>query len=125
DRTKFLPYVAPSGETMPTMRALRSRRMVAEDANITYERLIAKKHSTRMELADKVLPDLLKAANGATEAARVLDKWDRPTDVQTRRGALSSGTGTPMSTVAAPCCSRCLRTDIFRRRAEASRRSCG
>ncbi|HEU5258183.1 MAG TPA: penicillin acylase family protein, partial [Vicinamibacterales bacterium] len=62
DRTKFSPYVAPSGETMPTMRALRSRRMVAEDAKISYEQLIAKKHSTRMELADRVLPDLLKAA---------------------------------------------------------------
>ena len=88
DRTKFLPYVAPSGETMPTMRALRSRRMVAEDDKISYEQLIAKKHSTRMELADRVLPDLLKAANGATEAARVLEKWDRLTDADSRGAVL-------------------------------------
>jgi acyl-homoserine-lactone acylase len=88
DRTKFSPYVAPSGETMPTMRALRSRRMVAEDDKISYEQLIAKKHSTRMELADRVLPDLLKAANGATEAARVLDKWDRMTDADSRGAVL-------------------------------------
>jgi acyl-homoserine-lactone acylase len=45
------------------------------------------KHSTRMELADKVLPDLLKAAAG-TEAGRVLEKWDRQTDVDSRGGVL-------------------------------------
>ena len=50
--------------------------------------LIAKKHSTRMELADRVLPDLLKAANGGTEAAKVLEKWDRLTDVDSRGGVL-------------------------------------
>ena len=88
DRTKYAPYVAPSGETMPTMRALRSRRMIAEDTKISYEQLISKKHSTRMELADRVLPDLLKAANGGTEAARVLDKWDRMTDADSRGAVL-------------------------------------
>ena len=88
DRRKFEPYVAPSGETMPTMRALRSRRMVAEDDKISYDQLIAKKHSTRMELADRVLPDLLKAANGGTEAARVLEKWDRMTDADSRGAVL-------------------------------------
>ena len=30
--------------------------MITEDAKISYEQLIAKKHSTRMELADRVLP---------------------------------------------------------------------
>jgi acyl-homoserine-lactone acylase len=88
DRTKYAPYVAPSGETLPTMRTLRSRRMITEDAKISYEQLIAKKHSTRMELADRVLPDLLKAANGATEAARVLEKWDRMTDADSRGAVL-------------------------------------
>jgi len=88
DRTKYAPYVAPSGETQPTMRALRSRRMITEDEKISYEQLIAKKHSTRMELADRVLPDLLKAANGGTEAARVLEKWDRMTDADSRGAVL-------------------------------------
>ena len=32
--------------------------MVSEDAKVSYEQLIAKKHSTRMELADKVMPEL-------------------------------------------------------------------
>ena len=70
------------------MRTLRSLRMITEDPKISYEQLLAKKHSTRMELADKVLPDLLKAANGASEAARVLEKWDRQTDVDSRGGVL-------------------------------------
>ena len=88
DRTKYAPYLAPSGETLPQMRTLRSRRMITEDAKISYEQLIAKKHSTRVELADRVLPDLLKAANGGTEAARILEKWDRMTDADSRGAVL-------------------------------------
>ena len=61
--------------------------MITEGPRITYEQLIAKKHSTRMELADRVLPDLLKAA-GETEAGRVLANWDRQTDVDSRGAVL-------------------------------------
>ena len=88
DRSKYAPYLAPSGETLPTMRTLRSRRMITEDDKISYEQLITKKHSTRMELADRVLPDLLQVANGATEAARVLEKWDRMTEADSRGAVL-------------------------------------
>src|SRR5258705_2675595 len=88
DRTKYAPFVAPSGEAMPTMRTLRSRRMITEDAKISYEQLIAKKHSTRMELACRVLRDRLKAADGGTEAARILEKWDRMTDADSRGAVL-------------------------------------
>ena len=87
DRTKYPAYVAPTGESLPQMRTLRSLRMITEGPKITYEQLIAKKHSTRMELADKVLPDLLKAAAG-TEAATVLAKWDRLTEVDSRGAVL-------------------------------------
>ena len=62
--------------------------MITEDQKVTYEQLIAKKHSTRMELADKVLPDLLKAAGGRTEAARVLEKWDHLADTDSRGAVL-------------------------------------
>ena len=41
-----------------------------------------------MELADRVLPDLLKAAKGGTEAARVLEKWDHLTEVDSRGAVL-------------------------------------
>lgn len=94
DRTKYAPYVAPTGESLPQMRTLRSLRMITEDSKITYEQLIAKKHSTRMELADKVLPDLLDAARGpsvpigARAAAAVLERWDRGTDGDSRGGVL-------------------------------------
>jgi acyl-homoserine-lactone acylase len=45
-----------------------------------------------MELADRVLPDLLKAANGSAEgtaeAAKVLEKWDHLTEVDSRGAVL-------------------------------------
>ncbi len=41
-----------------------------------------------MELADRVLPDLLQAAKGGTEAARVLEKWDHLADADSRGAVL-------------------------------------
>ncbi len=87
DPSTYPPYVAPDGLALPTMRTLRSLRMITEGPRITFEQLIAKKHSTQMELADRILPDLLKAA-GKTEAARVLENWDRQTDVDSRGAVL-------------------------------------
>jgi acyl-homoserine-lactone acylase len=88
DRARYPAFVAPTGEAMPLMRTLRSLRMITEDKRLTYEKLVADKFSTRMELADRVLPDLLKAGNGKTEALRVLEKWDRQTEVESRGGVL-------------------------------------
>jgi acyl-homoserine-lactone acylase len=87
DRSKYPAYVAPTGESQPQMRTLRSLRMITEDPKLTYEQLVAKKHSTRVELADKVLPDLLKAA-GATPPAQILERWDRHNDVDSRGAVL-------------------------------------
>ncbi len=87
DRAKFPAYIAPSGDALPQMRTLRSLRMITEDQKISYEQLLAKKHSTRMELADRVLPDLLEASRD-TDAGRVLAKWDRHTDVDSRGAVL-------------------------------------
>ena len=55
--------------------------------------LLADKHSTRMELADKVVPDLLKAAATGTSqdvvaAAAVLSKWDHNTNADSRGAVL-------------------------------------
>jgi acyl-homoserine-lactone acylase len=88
DRARFASFVAPDGLAQPQMRVLRSMRMITEDPKVSYDQLIAKKHSTRMELADKVLPDLLAAAKSGSEAARVLEKWDRTTDIDSRGGVL-------------------------------------
>jgi acyl-homoserine-lactone acylase len=87
DRAKFPAYVAPTGAVLPQMRTLRSLRMITEDKKIGYEQLLAKKHSTRMELADRILPDLLTAA-GSTDAGRVLARWDRHTDVDSSGAVL-------------------------------------
>ncbi len=87
DRSKYPAYVAPTGQALPQMRTLRSLRMITEGPKITFQQLVEKKHSTRMELADKILPDLLKAAAG-TDAAQVLAKWDRLTEVDSRGAVL-------------------------------------
>jgi acyl-homoserine-lactone acylase len=88
DRAKYPAYVSPAGDLLPQMRTLRSLHMISEDQKISYEKLFADKHSTRMELADRVLPDLLKAAGGGSEAAQVLEKWDRSTESDSRGAVL-------------------------------------
>ena len=75
------------------LRPQRSVRMLREDSSITYDELVRYKHSTRMELADRVLDDLVSAAaaNGtdaAKRAASVLRQWDRSTDNGSRGAVL-------------------------------------
>ncbi len=62
--------------------------MITEQPKITYDQLFADKHSTRMELADKVLPDLLKTANPNSEAVKLLAQWDHMTEVDSRGAVL-------------------------------------
>lgn len=75
------------------LRPQRSARMLAEDSSITFEELVEYKHSTRMEMADRLLDDLLLAARQSTsvlalDAARVLDRWDRSADNSSRGAVL-------------------------------------
>ncbi len=82
DAGRFPPYLAPR---LMGLRAQRSARMLSEDAKISFEELIGYKQSTRMELADRLLDDLLLAARGSESAVvrravEVLGKWDRGTD---------------------------------------------
>lgn len=86
DAAGYPAYMAPPIR-LSSFRTKRSLRMISEDRSITYDELLAYKHSTRMELADAVLPDLLKAAAG-TEAAAVLAQWDRNTDASSRGAVL-------------------------------------
>src|SRR6202020_2830768 len=67
-------------------RAKRSLRLLTESDKITYPQFLANKLSTRVEVADAILPHLLKAAGGS-EAARVLAQGDRSTET-TSRGAV-------------------------------------
>ncbi|MCH7763965.1 MAG: penicillin acylase family protein [Candidatus Marinimicrobia bacterium] len=74
-------------------RAQRSARMLNDDDSITYDELVAYKFSTRMELADRLLDDLLDAASTANDdeikdAVRVLKRWDRTADNSSRGSVL-------------------------------------
>lgn len=88
DADKFPPYMAPHAMSL---RAQRSVRMLTEDPSISFDELVQYKFSTRMELADRILDDLISAARQgsatAVRAASVLTAWDRCADA-TSRGAV-------------------------------------
>ena len=88
DADAFPRYMAPR---FMHFRAQRSAKMLADDDRITFDELVAYKHSTRMELADRILDDLLPAARsaggGPAKAAEMLAAWDRSADA-TSRGAI-------------------------------------
>ena len=86
----FPAYMAPRSMSF---RAQRSARMLAEDDEISFEGLARYKHSTRMELADRILDELVPAANRygseiARRAAGVLEAWDRRADAASRGAVL-------------------------------------
>jgi acyl-homoserine-lactone acylase len=89
----FPAYMSP---TFGLFRSDRALRMLSEDLTpdhkMSYEMLLEKKLSTRMEFADRILPDLLAAADQygsprAKQAAAVLRAWDRQAEADSR-GAL-------------------------------------
>lgn len=64
------------------LRSQKSLKMLSESGKLTYDQVVADKFSTRMELADRVLPDLLAIARTSgdplvREAGKVLEAWDR------------------------------------------------
>jgi acyl-homoserine-lactone acylase len=85
-------YVSPIGFSF---RADRALRMLSEDLSadgkFTFPMLLDKKLSTRAEMADRLLPDLLAAVDQygsprAKQAAAILRAWDRSAE------ATSTGT---------------------------------
>ncbi len=91
DPSKYPAYMSPAFTL--SFRTKRSLRMLTEERAFTYEKLLADKHSTRMEIADALLPDLLKAAEASTnprvkKAAAVLSNWDRETETYSRGAVL-------------------------------------
>lgn len=90
DSSKFPPSIAPH---VMSFRSQRSVRMLQEDGSISFDEMIADKHSTRSELADRVLDDLIKAARTSgdeltKQAATVLEKWDHTFEADSRGAAL-------------------------------------
>jgi acyl-homoserine-lactone acylase len=74
-------------------RAQRGAHMWGEDPQITLDAAIAYKHSTRVEVADRLLDDLAAAVKAhqsptATRAWAVLDHWDRQVDASSRGAVL-------------------------------------
>jgi len=90
DADKFPSYMAPR---FMHFRAQRSARMLMEDPHISFDEMVRYKHSTRMELADRILDDLSSAVQqrGGEKAKRalvVLESWDRCADAESRGAVL-------------------------------------
>ncbi|MEH2222117.1 acylase [Nostoc sp.] len=86
-------YMAPRGEM--SFRAQSSAKMLAEDPKISFEKMIEYKHSTKMELAERILDDLIPAAQKygdelARRAADTLAAWDRNANADSRGAVLFS-----------------------------------
>ena len=86
----FPAYLAPRGLRF---RAQRSLRMLDQDRKIDFESLSRFKHSTRMEVADRILDELTAAVGPGAgdltrQAARVLENWDRQADAESRGAVL-------------------------------------
>jgi acyl-homoserine-lactone acylase len=67
--------------------------MLADDESITFDELLAYKHSTHVEAADRLVDDLVAAARESSdelvqEAADVLANWNRNTDADSRGAVL-------------------------------------
>lgn len=83
-------YMAPN---FMSLRAQRSGRMLLEKLTISFEQMIANKFSSRVELADRILDDLIVAArkNGSEigrQAADILSAWDRQTEANSKGAVL-------------------------------------
>jgi acyl-homoserine-lactone acylase len=87
----YPPYMAPRGPMW--FRAQHSVKMLESDEQISFEEMVKYKHSTHVELAERLLDDLVPAARQqggelGRKAAEVLDKWDRQTDPDSRGAVL-------------------------------------
>jgi acyl-homoserine-lactone acylase len=90
DSRRFPSYMSPN---FLDFRSQRSIRMISTEGKITLDQLIKDKHSSRMELADRLLDKLIPAAQqfgGDTgkAAARVLEAWDRSANAESRGAVL-------------------------------------
>lgn len=88
---EYPAYLAPPGPM--SLRAQQSAQLLHNDPLITFEELEQYKHSTEMELANRVLPDFLAATqppDGSLlhQAVDVLTQWNRRADVDSRGAVL-------------------------------------
>jgi acyl-homoserine-lactone acylase len=76
-----------------TGREQSGLRMLLEDGKISLEKLVEDKYSTRSLLAERVLDDLIEAANRygsnvAKQASQILQTWNRNTDADSHGAAI-------------------------------------
>jgi len=91
DPSRYPPNIAPRGE--PSIREQRGMRMLQQRPTVSFEELLAYQYSTHCELADRVLNELIAAAEQspnplAREAAVILEKWDRETNADSKGAVL-------------------------------------
>ncbi|MEZ2345991.1 penicillin acylase family protein [Terriglobus sp. RCC_193] len=86
DRAKYPAYVS---SFFPLFRSDRALRMLSEDQKFTFDMLLQKKFSTRMEMADRMMDDLQSAvaqygSPKAKKAAEILKNWDHAAEANSR-----------------------------------------
>jgi acyl-homoserine-lactone acylase len=89
----FTPSTLAKAENV--FRTQRSIKLMSEMGKITLDEMIAKKFSSRLEMADRILPCLISAAEQSAsaivlEAVQVLGLWDRHTNADSRGAVLFS-----------------------------------
>jgi acyl-homoserine-lactone acylase len=86
DKQKYPAWIAPDEMSLRTQGSVR---MLMGDKSITYNELLNYKHSTYIELTNRVLDDLLAAIDSKSapllqESKAVLSKWDRSANAESR-----------------------------------------
>jgi acyl-homoserine-lactone acylase len=88
DPSKYPAYTAGRDFTFRTSSSIR---MLTSKETLTFDEVVARKFSTRLEFADHVLDDLITAAREGSESARkaaaALAAWDRQAE-STSKGTL-------------------------------------
>jgi acyl-homoserine-lactone acylase len=90
DPAQFPAYISPQ---FMDMRAQNGARFLLSGPSLTPAQVISGKESTHLLLADRVLPDLINAANLsgnliAQAAAQVLTNWDHNADAASKGAVL-------------------------------------
>ncbi|HUX94204.1 MAG TPA: acylase [Bacteroidales bacterium] len=90
DPDDFPAYMAPRGMGLRPQRAVN---LLKAHDKISFDNLVDIKLNTGMESADRFLDDLLSAAGRSTDpkvsdAAAILEKWDRKADSESRGAIL-------------------------------------
>lgn len=86
----FPAFFAPRGLAF---RPQQSIQLVQEGTPMSLDGMVRLKHSNEMEMAVRIVPELVQAARAggsadARAAADVLERWDRTADAESRGGVL-------------------------------------